>query len=103
MRVRLCVGATHAPGCHHEQYMAQGVERFLAHPRTRRAIRLALLYEKADADAILLELARVAGRLDGLQECETPVDEASVQPVDEHDDIDVFLAIAHAAADKEML
>lgn len=68
-------GSTHVPGCHHELYMRQGVERFLAHPRTREALRLALsspehaaIQPAVYADQILVELARVGERLDGMSE-----------------------------------
>jgi hypothetical protein len=74
--MRLC-GAQHAPGCHHELYMRQGVERFLAHPRTMDALTLALsqdrpIHPEDHARRILLYLAKVSEQLDGI-DCGTPV------------------------------
>lgn len=65
--------------------MRQGVERFLAHPRTRDALTLALSQERPIhperwAIRILVELARVAERLDGLDaDCGTPNVESVTQ------------------------
>jgi hypothetical protein len=75
--VRLCSGVTHAEGCHHELYMRQGVERFLAHPRTMDALTLALsqdrpIHPEDHARRILLYLAKVSEQLDGI-DCGTPV------------------------------
>lgn len=71
-RMRLCIGSRHVEGCHHEPYLRHGVERLLSHPRTLEVVTLALCQERpihpeVQAKRILLEMARVAERLDSLE------------------------------------
>lgn len=72
-QMRICVGANHQPACHHRPVMREGVEAFLAHPRTRDALRLAIaglpvpsVNPAFDAEMILAYLANVAEQLDGI-------------------------------------
>jgi hypothetical protein len=75
--------------------MAQGVTRFLAHPRTRRALTLALsqagpapMDPGAWAERILVEMERGYAHLDAI-ECDTPGDE--------HDDVGGLDPVAYRA------
>lgn len=84
-RAIVCAGAAHAPDCEHQVWMQQGVERFLAHPRTRDALALALartdhpvIDPHAQAITILVELAKGSELLDGL-------DPSNVEPLSEED------------------
>lgn len=39
LQVRICVGAHHQPDCHHQQYLRQGIEDYLASDEIRFVIR----------------------------------------------------------------
>lgn len=84
--------------------MRQGVERFLAHPRTRRALTLALAQERPIhpeqfAVRVLVYLARVNERLEGL-DCDTSTVETLTD--DELAGLDVWLSEATAPAGVEI-
>lgn len=72
----MCQGECHAAGCEHQPYMQHGVDRMLAHPRTRDALLLTVsrldpnVMPERMVGAILDQLRRVSERLDGLDaEC----------------------------------
>jgi hypothetical protein len=68
--MRICAGANHQPGCHHQRTLREGVEAFLASARVRDALALTLaalaypsLSPESDADRVLASLAGVVEQL----------------------------------------